>query len=147
MGKKTKAQLAARGTVADPARDAQRLRSDAKQQVGTSAKLVGVMPEGMADEVKATGFVPFTFKSAIILAIAVLLGTIAVPFLASKAGVGIGLSTTCAAPILTASALAFTRYFVDSERGLCRGFYVTFLVAFAALTLICWLLFFQGIMI
>lgn len=43
--------------------------------------------------------------------------------------------------MLTAAALAFGRYFVDSKRGLCRGFYLTFLVAFGAMTLICWLLF------
>lgn len=61
MAKKSKAQLAARGTVADPTRkDADRLRTEAKQSVGKSAKLVGVMPEDMANEVQATGTVPFT---------------------------------------------------------------------------------------
>lgn len=51
MAKKSKAQLAARGTVADPTRkDADRLRTEAKQSVGKSANLVGVMPEDMANE-------------------------------------------------------------------------------------------------
>ena len=148
MAKKSKAQLAARGTVADPTRkDADRLRTEAKQSVGKSAKLVGVMPEDMANEVQATGTVPFTFKSAFLLAGAVLLGTIAIPFFAFQVGVSVGVSTTCAAPMLTAAALAFGRYFVDSKRGLCRGFYLTFLVAFGAMTLICWLLFFKGILV
>lgn len=148
MAKKRKAQLAARGTAADPSRkDAERLRAEAKQSVGKSVKLVGVMPEDMANEVQATGTVPFTFKSAFLLAGAILLGTIIIPFFASQAGVGIGVSTTCAAPVLTAGALAYGRYFIDSKRGLCRGFYLTFLVAFGAMTLICWLLFFQGILV
>lgn len=147
MAKKSRAQLAARGTMADPSRkDAERLRAEAKQSVGRSAKLVGVMPDDMANEVQATGTVPFTFKSAFLLAGAVLLGTIIIPFFASQAGVGIGVSTTCAAPVLTAAALAFGRYFIDSKRGLCRGFYMTFLVTLGAMTLICWLLFFQGIL-
>lgn len=105
------------------------------------------MPEDLANEVTATGSVPFTFKSAFLLGGAVLLGTIVIPFFASKAGVGIGLSTTCAAPVLTASALAFSRFFLDSKRGLCQGFFITFAVALASLTLLCWLLFFRGIMV
>lgn len=105
MAKKSKAQLAARGTVADPTRkDADRLRTEAKQSVGKSAKLVGVMPEDMANEVQATGTVPFTFKSAFLLAGAVLLGTIVIPFFAFQVGVSVGVSTTCAAPMLTAAA-------------------------------------------
>lgn len=148
MSRKTKAQIAARGTVADPSRkDAERLRTEAKQSVQKSAKLVGVMPEDLANEVTATGSVPFTFKSAFLLGGAVLLGTIVIPFFASKAGVGIGLSTTCAASVLTASALAFSRFFLDSKRGLCQGFFITFAVALASLTLLCWLLFFRGIMV
>lgn len=148
MSKKTKTQIAARGTAADPSRgDAERLRGEARQSVQTSAKLMGVMPEVMANEVAATGFAPFTFKSAFLLAGAILLGTIVIPYLASSAGVDVGLSTTCAAPVLTAAALAFGRFFVDSKRGFCKAFYLTFLLALGAFLLICWLLFFQGILI
>lgn len=148
MAKKSRSQIAARGTAADPKRrDAERLRSESKQGVAKSASLVGVMPEEMANEVRSTGGVPFTFKSAFLLAGAVLLGTIVIPFFASKAGVGIGVSTLFSAPILSAAALAFGRYFIDSKRGLCRGFYLTFLVTFGALLLMCWLLFFKNILV
>ena len=148
MAKKSRAQLAARGTAADPSReDAERLRAEAKQRVGKSAKLVGVLPKDMASEVQTSGTVPFTFKSAFLLAGAVLLGTIIIPFFASRVGVGIDVSTTCAAPVLMAGALAFGRYFIDSKRGFCRGFYLTFLMTFGAFTIICWLLLFRGILV
>lgn len=148
MGVKSKAKIAARGTAADPLRqDAANRGGGVEQAKLKSSRLVGVMPEEMAREVRAGGFVPFTFKSASILAIAVLLGTIVIPFIASRAGVAIGVSTTITMPFLTAGALAFTRYFIDSERGWCKGFYLTLLVAFGTTALVCWLLFFRGIMV
>lgn len=123
------------------------LKKEAKSSVANSSKLVGVMPEQMAKEVEKTGVLPFTFKSACIIAGAILLGTILIPFVSSSYGVSIGVSTTAALPILAAVALAFTRYFVDSNRGFCRGLVVTFVLSFVALTVLCWLLFFQGVLI
>ena len=121
------------------------LRKEAKSSVTNSSKLVGVMPEQMAKEVEKASVLPFTFKSAFIVAGAILLGTILIPFAASSYGVSIGVSTTTALPILAAVALTFTRYFVDSNRGFCRGLVVTFVLSFVALTVLCWLLFFQGV--
>lgn len=145
MGKKTRrAAEAARGTAADPARA---MRKQVEGQVRSSHKLVGVMPDDMAREVEGAGVYPFTFTSAFILAGAVLLGTIIIPFLLDGQGVYIGLSTTLACPLLLAAAIAFTRYFVDSRRGICFGFWLTFVIALLAATLICWLLFYKGIMI
>ena len=123
---------------------AELLRGEAKRSVAASSKLVGVMPEQMAKEVEHTGVVPFTFKSAFIIAGAILLGTILIPYGASLYGVGIGISTTASLPILTAAALACTRYFIDSSRGFCRGFVLSFVLSFAVLTLLCWLLFSKG---
>lgn len=145
--KKSRAAVAARGTAADPSSDARKIRQEAQDMMRDSKKLVGVMPERMADEVKATGSYPFTFKSAFILAGAALLGTIVIPFFATQAGGTIGFATTTALPPLLASALAFTRYFIDSDRGLVRGFFITLAVTFAAVLVICWLLFYQGIML
>ena len=149
MGKKkTRAEAAERGTAADPANAAREIRRKAQDQARGSKKLVGVMPEAMADEVTAaSGTYPFTFKSAFIIAAAALLGTILIPFLATQSGGTIQFATTAATPPLVAIALAFTRYFVDSERGLARGFFTTLGVAFAVLLAICWLLFYKGILI
>lgn len=146
--KKNRAAAAARGTAADPSSAARELRQEAKRQTADSKRLVGVMPETMANEVKTTaGVYPFTFKSAFIIAGAALLSTIIIPFLATQAGGSIQLATTLATPPFLAAALAFTRYFVDSDRGLTRGFFITFAVTFFALLAICWLLFYQGILI
>ena len=142
-----RAKAAARGTAADPGRAAREMRREAQRQTEDSRKLVGVMPEGMADEVKKTGVYPFTFKSAFAIAAAALLGTIVIPFLVSGSGVSVALSTTVTLPVLMAAALAVTRYFVDSDRGLCRGFIITLVVAYIAVLLICWLLFYQGILL
>lgn len=153
--KKHKSRAAALGTAAGPRfkegrsgrEDADRLRRKAQESVRSSQKLVGVMPEQMAEDIRETGSYPFTFKSAFIIAAAALLGTIAIPFLASQAGIWIGLSTLMSLPLLLAASLAYTRYFVDSRRGWCRGFAVTFLVAFVACAAVVWLLFYQGIML
>ena len=145
--KKNRAAAAARGTAADPRAEAQRIRSEAQDMMRDSRRLVGVMPERMADEVKASGTYPFTFKSAFILAGAGLLGFVVIPFLLDGQGVSIALSTTLSAPILLAAALAYTRYYVDSDRLFCRGLVITFVVTLVATALICWLLFYQGILI
>ena len=148
MGRKSRAEIAARGTVADPSRrDVAGCGGDMNHEALKSAKLVGVMPEEMAREVRASGSVPFTFKSAIILAVSVLLGAIVIPFFMSRIGVAIGTSTTISLPFLTAGALGCTRYFIDSERGFCKGFYLTLLVTFVATALACWLLFYKGSMV
>ena len=148
MGKKkNRAAEAARGTAADPRAEAQRLRKEAEDMTRNSKKLVGVMPERMADELKASGTYPFTFKSAFILTGAALLGFAIIPFLLDGWGVPISLSATIACPILLAAALAYTRYCIDSDRLFCRGFIITFVVTFLATLLICWLLFYQGILI
>lgn len=145
--KKNRAAVAARGTAADPCAEAQRIRSEAQDMMRDSRRLVGVMPERMADEVKASGTYPFTFKSAFILAGAGLLGFVVIPFLLDGQGVSIALSTTFSAPIMLAAALAYTRYYVDSDRLFCRGLVITFVVTLVATALICWLLFYQGILI
>lgn len=97
--KKNRAAAAARGTAADPTAAGRELRREAQRQTANSRKLVGVMPERMADEVKASSDTyPFTFKSAFILAGAALLGTIVIPFFATQAGGTIGFATTAALP-------------------------------------------------
>ena len=154
--KSNRARDAARGTSADPAlksdeklevSPADALRRQAVDNVARSSKVVGVMPEALADEVRESGVYPFTFTSAFIIAGALLVGTIFVPFLATRAGATVGEATTCAVPPLAALALAFTRFFIDSKRGFCRGFFITLGVAFACCLLLCWLLFYQGILI
>lgn len=88
----------------------------------------------------------FSFKSAFILAGAVLLGTVVIPYAASLAGAPVNITVMVALPLLIAAVLAGTRYVVDTGRGLCRGALITFAVAWAASLLVCWLVLYQGVM-
>lgn len=88
----------------------------------------------------------FSFKSTFILAGAVLLGTVVIPYAASLAGAPVNITVMVALQLLIAAALAGTRYVVDTDRGLCRGALITFAVARAASLLVCWLVPYQGVM-
>ena len=87
-----------------------------------------------------------SFKSAFILAGAALLGAVVILYAASLAGAPVNIAVMVALPLLIAAALAGTRYFVDTDRGLCRGALIAFAVAWAASLLVCWLVLYQGVM-
>lgn len=145
MSKKrtNRARAAARGTAADPARVA----LAGGERLGDDVKLKGVMPETMAESIsRSAGVAAFSFKSAFILAGAVLLGTVVIPYAASLAGAPVNITVMVALPLLIAAALAGTRYVVDTDRGFCRGALITFAVAWAASLLVCWLVLYQGVM-
>ena len=144
MAKRDKNRAAAaRGTAADPHRaqgDGVRGRND--------VKLKGAVTQDVADVVsERSGVAAFSFRSAFLIAGAVLMGSIVVPYLASLVGIPVRASATIATPPLLAAALASARYLIDTDRGVCRGFFVTFVVVFAVSLAVCWLLLYQGLLL
>lgn len=145
MGKKQKnrARAAARGTAADPAR----MAMAGGERLGSDARLVGTVPQTMAEEIAGrSGVAPFTFRSALILGAATVLGVLVIPYIASLGDVPANVSVLVAFPLLLALALAFTRCFIDTDRGFSRAFVATFGITFAATLLICWLALYQGML-
>lgn len=159
MGRKqSRAQLAARGTSADPnarvtgegtgepAPSGGRGSSKATPGAAGRRKLHGVITEDyLKEQVERTGTYPFTFSSSIIIAVSALLGAVVIPYLAEIQGLDARAAGVCALSVLVPCALAGTRYFLDSDRGVCRGLWVTLGVSFAAVLLVSYLLYFKGV--
>lgn len=111
-------------------------------------KLHGVITEQMVPEqVERSGLYPFTFSSAAILMGCALIGGILIPWQAQGIGVSVDLAMLVALPPLLAFGLSISRYFVDSQRGLCRGFWSMFAVTWAVSALILYLMLFCGILL
>lgn len=75
-----------------------------------------------------------SFKSGVILMVAAALGTILVPYIMSIFGFDYRLGVIIGNVIITAFAVSYTRYFIETKRGFCLGFwrlYGLFAIAFA----------------
>lgn len=108
-------------------------------------KLHGVITESMVpDQVERSGLYPFTFTSALLLLGSALLGGGVFPWLAGENG---RLAALIALPILLAVAMGVSRYFIDSDRGVCPGLWVTSGITLVASFMILYLALFQGILV
>lgn len=86
-----------------------------------------------------------SFKSGLILMISAAIATIVVPYLLNMIGVDYRIAVILGNVIITAFAVSYTRYFVETKRGFCRGFwrlYGLFAIAFA---IIGWFWVYKGI--
>ena len=165
--RKSRAQRAARGTAADPNRE-RAAAPEGAAGAGTPGKggasgggkgagapggsarpkLHGVITEAMVpDQLERSGTYPFTFSSSLILFVAAFAGGVLVPALAGELGLDARVATVAGISVLLPLALALTRYFLDSKRGLCRGFWITLGVSFAVCVLVVSLLLFGGILL
>ena len=136
MGKKNRgrAEAAARGTAADPSRVAL-----------AGGERLG--PESAAQTIaRNAGVAGFSFKSSFLIAGAVLLGAVVVPYLVSLAGGSVAVTVLVALPPLLAGALAYARSFIDTDAGLSRGFFAIFGVTYIAALILCWLALYQGVL-
>ncbi len=122
--------------------------ADAMREGASKTKLHGVITEQMVPEqVERSGLYPFTFTSAAILMGCALIGGILIPWQAEGLGAPVNLSMVVALPPLLAMGLAVSRYFVDSKRGICRGFWIIFGVTWAISALVLYMMLFQGILL
>lgn len=119
---------------------------EAAQKRVANAKLHGVITEAMVPEqTERAGLAPFTFSSALLIMGAALVGGILIPWQASTWGIDVNVSMTAALPPLLALALAVSRYYVDTDRHACRGFWVLLGATWLVTLVILYLLLFCGI--
>lgn len=96
-----------------------------------AVKFHGVIRNDMVEEQTASaGFVPFTFSTSVLLLISSLIGAILVPQVLSICGVSYEVTLVQSLPLCVACALGYGRYFVDTKRGLCRGFFLTVAITY-----------------
>ncbi|MEG2291201.1 MAG: hypothetical protein RSC24_14600 [Clostridium sp.] len=70
----------------------------------------------------------FGFKSALIIVSGGALGTIVAPYLLSLIGVSKSLSVVIGNALITSFAIAYARFFIESKRGYCKKFWVTYAI-------------------
>ncbi len=109
-------------------------------------KLHGAMLEDMVDHhVERTGIYPFTFTTAFVLFFTSVFCCVVLPLIAGNNPESTPTIISISISLLMPTALAFSRYFVDSKRGICAGFYRTWMVTFAICVAVCYYLFVQGV--
>ncbi len=69
-----------------------------------------------------------SFKSSLILMIAAAIATLFIPFVLTFVGISFNAGAIIGNITITAFALAYTRYFVDTNRGYCKGFFRTYAI-------------------
>lgn len=104
---------------------------DASPTASAAVKFHGVIRNDMVEEQTASaGFVPFTFSTSALLLISSLIGAILVPQVLLICGVSYEVTLVQSLPLCVACALGYGRYFVDTKRGLCRGFFLTVAITY-----------------
>ncbi len=68
----------------------------------------------------------FSFKSALLIIVGGIVGTILVPILFSMFGVSFNLSVVLGNTFITSFTIAYSRYFIESKKGFCKGFWINY---------------------
>ena len=86
-----------------------------------------------------------SFKSGIILMVSAAIGTILVPYLLNMLGMDYRLGAIIGNVIITAFAVSYTRYFVETKRGFCFGFWRLYGIFAIAFAIIGWFWVYKGV--
>ena len=69
----------------------------------------------------------FGFKSALIILFGAIIGTIIFPGLLGMLGVSSNFSIMIGNTFITSFVLTYVRYFIESKKGFCKGFWISYL--------------------
>lgn len=69
----------------------------------------------------------FSFKSAIIILLGAIVGNIFFPMLLTSFGASTNFSVMIGNTFITSLTLVFVRYFIESKKGFCKGFWLSYL--------------------
>jgi len=69
----------------------------------------------------------FSFKSAFLLVIAGGVATLVVPFLLALVGIDRNISIVLGNGIIMGGALAYSRFYIETQRKKCKGFWFTYI--------------------
>ena len=79
----------------------------------------------------------FGFKSALLIIAGGIVGTMILPMLLSVFGISLNLSIVLGNTFITSFSISYARYFIESRKGFCKGFwlnYLFFAVSFAIIS-------------
>ena len=87
------------------------------------------MPVGDMRKTKTDYDIPtFGFKSAILIVIVAVISTIIIPFILQYVGIDFEVAAIGANTLLTSYAVAYSRYFIESNKRYCKKFWYTYLI-------------------
>lgn len=69
----------------------------------------------------------FGYKSALVILFGAICGSIIFPWLLSFFGVSSNFSIMIGNTFITSFAIAYSRYFIESKKGKCKGFWLSYL--------------------
>ncbi|MDU5110374.1 MAG: hypothetical protein E6248_07995 [Clostridium sp.] len=69
----------------------------------------------------------FGFKSALVILLGAITGTIIFPLFLSIFGVSFNFSIMIGNTFVTSFAIAYARYFIETKKGKCKGFWLSYL--------------------
>lgn len=99
----------------------------------------------MQRETNETLHIHFGVKTAGLLLLACIFGGIFIPYLFYLANWSINLGVMLFLPISLATVLAMNPYFIQTKRGFCKGFFVTFGISLIILEILAYIWIYQGI--
>lgn len=87
------------------------------------------MPVGNMRTTKTDYDIPtFGFKSAILIIIAAFISTVILPVVLQFINLPVNLVAVIANTFITSYAVAYSRYFIESKKGYCKGFWITYII-------------------
>lgn len=69
-----------------------------------------------------------SFKSAFVIMLSAVIATLVAPYILSLIGVSFKLGIIIGNAVLTAFAVSYCRYFIETKRGYCKSFYKTYII-------------------
>ncbi|MGY5238145.1 hypothetical protein [Clostridium tertium] len=69
----------------------------------------------------------FGYKSALVILLGAILATIIVPIFLNTLGISTNFSILIGNTFITSFAIAYARYFIESKKGFCKGFWINYL--------------------
>lgn len=68
----------------------------------------------------------FGFKSALLIIVGGIVGTMILPMLLSVFGISLNLSIVLGNTFITSLAIAYSRFFIETKRGYCKAFWINY---------------------
>lgn len=81
----------------------------------------------------------FGYKSAFIILLGAVIATIIIPSILSLLGISNSLSIFIGNTFITSFSISYARYFIESKRGFCKGFWINYLFFALSFALISYL--------
>lgn len=68
----------------------------------------------------------FGFKSALVIILGAIVGTMIFPILLGVFGISLNLSIVLGNTLITSLSIAYSRFFIETKRGYCKAFWINY---------------------